>query len=328
MRICVIAVLLVACADLAAAEWYAPYITPQRRVAIEGGRALNLYCTGQGTPTVLFEGGATAPALTWRKVQAQIADAASVRVCAYDRAGMGFSDPGPMPRTARAQVEDLESLLRHADVRPPYVVVGASAGASNMRLFTDRNRDQVVGMVLVDPAIDDGAAKLGAVSSTFADLDAQEIARMRRCALDARAGKLTPGSAAQKDCDYWGGPEWPQPLTQWWQAEVASADYQAAVLSEAESSVASDAQLAASRRPWGALPLIVLTATGDHAAFGKQAPAVTAVIVDAHDDIAGLSTRGSRRTVADADHNIQSSRPQVVIDAVTETVAAARAAQR
>jgi len=206
-------------------------------------------------------------------------------------------------------------------------------GASNMRLFTDRNREEVVGIVLVDPAIENPADRLGTVSSTllktFRDLDAAQMAMVRRCAAEARAGKLTPGDDAQKACDYWGAPDWPKPLNDWWQAEVASVDYQSTILSEAESTPASDAQLAASRRNWGALPLIVLTALDDlHAAFGKETAGASEVIVQAHDDIAGLSTQGTRRTVPGADHNIQSSRPQAVIDAVVEIVAAARTTPR
>lgn len=327
MRLRLAACLVSVCAGTCAADEvvYASYITPQQRVVIDGTRALNLYCTGRGSPAVLLEAGATAPALTWRKVQARIATAASTQVCAYDRAGLGFSDPGPMPRTILAQVKDLEALLLEAHVNPPYVLVGASAGASTLRLFTDRNRDVVSGMVLIDPAIERASEKLAAVSSKFRDLDDGELERMRGCAAQARTGQLTPGSDAQKACDYWGTPEWPQPVLAWWQSEVGSADYQSTVLSEAESSSASDAQLAASRRTWGSLPLVVLSAVDDlDEALGKDAPAVIDIIRQGHGEIAGLSTIGAHRTVPGADHNIQSSAPGAVIEAVAQVVRAAR----
>src|SRR5579872_6268749 len=81
-----------------------PYLSPQRLVVVEGYRRLNLYCVGQGKPTVLFDGGGGASMAVWRFVQGEIGR--STRACSYDRAGFGFSDPPNGPADAHAAVED------------------------------------------------------------------------------------------------------------------------------------------------------------------------------------------------------------------------------
>ena len=101
-------VILLAAALVAAAA--APWEVPQRSVAIPGGRHLNLYCTGRGGPTVLLEAGFGATTWAWAKVQPLIAK--TNRVCSYDRAGMGFSPAGPMPRDGTAIVADLDALVK------------------------------------------------------------------------------------------------------------------------------------------------------------------------------------------------------------------------
>jgi pimeloyl-ACP methyl ester carboxylesterase len=326
MRPCIFLVVLACWSGPASAdEWYVPYITPQQQVHLDGGRKLNVYCLGSGTPTVMLEAGFSGSTLSWRKVQATIAETANARVCAYDRAGMGHSDRAPFPRTALAEVEDLEALLKRGNLPPPYVVVGASMGAMNMRLFVDRNRKDVVGMALIDPPIENQTSRMGASASKFRELDAAELARIRQCADDATAGKLRAGDKAQIACDYWGAPDWPKPLNDWWQHKVASADYQATLLSEAENTAMSDAQVERSRRAWGALPLIVLTSDEDITPiFGEQSAAVVDVWVKGQDAIARLSSIGVRRTVPESDHNIQISKPQAVVDAVVEVIKATR----
>ena len=75
---------------------------------------------------------------------------AFARVCQYDRAGMGSSPPGPRPRTSQRMVDELRSLLQAAEVKPPYVLVGASFGGLNAQLFASEHPREVAGVVLVD----------------------------------------------------------------------------------------------------------------------------------------------------------------------------------
>jgi pimeloyl-ACP methyl ester carboxylesterase len=113
-----------------------------------GGFRLNLYCMGNGSPTVVFDSGWGDWAPAWSKVQPEIAN--WTRACSYDRAGTGFSDPGPMPRTSVHIAEELRTALYHAGIGGPYILVGAAFGGDNVRTFADLHMDEVAGLVLVD----------------------------------------------------------------------------------------------------------------------------------------------------------------------------------
>ena len=115
-----------------------------------GGRSLNIYCSGEGSPTVVFESGAGAPGYAWSHIQPEIAKL--TRACWYDRAGEGWSDPGPFPRTSAAVAQDLHELLRRAGIPPPYVLVGHSIGGLHARVYNGLYPNEVAGMVLVDSA--------------------------------------------------------------------------------------------------------------------------------------------------------------------------------
>lgn len=127
-----------------------------------GGRRLHVSCTGTGSPTVILEAGLGDSSTTWKAVQPAVA--AVTRVCAYDRAGRGTSDPDPRPefRTSRAPVEDLDRLLRAAPISGPYVLVGHSLGGAYIRLYASRFPQDVAGMVLVDASHEDQVARFKA----------------------------------------------------------------------------------------------------------------------------------------------------------------------
>src|SRR5437879_8294750 len=118
-----------------------------------GGFRLNLYCTGRGSPTVVFDSGWGDWAPAWSKVQPDIAK--FTRACSYDRAGTGFSEPGPMPRTGVHIAEELRTALHHAGIGGPYILVGSAFGGDNVRTFADLYMDEVAGLVLVDADPDD-----------------------------------------------------------------------------------------------------------------------------------------------------------------------------
>lgn len=113
-----------------------------------GGHILNLYCSGEGSPTVVFEAGGNEPGYAWSSIQTRLANV--TRACWYDRAGVGWSDPPPSPRTSATVVSDLHEMLRRAGVPPPYVLVGESIGGEYARIYTSRYPHDVAGLVLVD----------------------------------------------------------------------------------------------------------------------------------------------------------------------------------
>lgn len=152
------------------------YARPGEQVSTGSGH-LNFYCVGSGSPTVVFDGGWGDWSPSWAVVQPQVAR--RTRACSFDRAGYGFSDAGPMPRTSVRIADELRAALRNASIEPPYVLVAHAFGSYNMRVFADRYMQDVGGIVLVDA--DDGdvePAKWQAREDrSFHDI----IAAMRMC---------------------------------------------------------------------------------------------------------------------------------------------------
>ena len=122
---------------------------PPGRLVDLGTHRLHLLESGRGSPTILLEAGLMSTVLSWSELQHTLEK--SFRLVSYDRAGLGWSELGPMPRTADRIVDELHDLLERAAIPPPYVLVGHSFGGLTMPLFAARFPDQVAGMVLIDP---------------------------------------------------------------------------------------------------------------------------------------------------------------------------------
>jgi Predicted hydrolases or acyltransferases (alpha/beta hydrolase superfamily) len=113
-----------------------------------GGYQLHIFCQGTGAPTVIFDSGLGGFSLEWFPVQRLLAG--KVMVCAYDRAGYAWSDPGPVPRTTDHMVQELHTLLHHVPLVPPYILVGHSFGGYNALYFAKHYPEETAGIVLVD----------------------------------------------------------------------------------------------------------------------------------------------------------------------------------
>jgi pimeloyl-ACP methyl ester carboxylesterase len=132
-------------AEAADAKAYPP---PGKMVDI-GGYRLHLNCTGSGSPTVVIESGWGDMSAVWGWVQPKVAK--TTRVCTYDRAGMGWSEASPQPRTAREFAKELHTLLTNANEPGPFVLVGHSMGGYTVRVYAHDYPAEVAGLVLVDP---------------------------------------------------------------------------------------------------------------------------------------------------------------------------------
>src|SRR5215217_6402640 len=127
------------------------YPPPGQMVDV-GGYSLHINCVGQGTPTVVLEAGLGDFSAQWVRVQREVSD--TTRVCAYDRAGMGWSEMGPEPRDAKQITSELHTLLEGANIEDPYVLVGHSFGGMYMQTYAARYPDEVAGVALVDSSTD------------------------------------------------------------------------------------------------------------------------------------------------------------------------------
>lgn len=303
------------------------YTHAQHLVEVEPGRRLNLYCMGNGSPTVVFESGLTDETVTWALVQPAIAS--HMRACSYDRAGVGYSDPQRRPGSSANIVDDLHRLLTAASIKPPYILVGHSLGGMHARLYADIYPTEVAGMVLVDPSHEDWeerAWKLDMQQRTreqYFAYDVPEFQAQRECVKAAAAGLLESTDAYRK-CIPPPDPRWNAAINSAYRKTHLSVGYQQAQLTEEETyQHASADQVRAAQRWYGDMPLIVLTSP-PHAPRADETQAhrdaINRVWVSLFDQLAALSKRGVVRPVPDSTHNIQMTQPDAVIDAILEVL--------
>jgi pimeloyl-ACP methyl ester carboxylesterase len=299
-----------------------PFAHPQQRVDI-GGRSLNLYCSGSGPVTVVFDAPGGDAGWSWHRVQPTVA--ARTRACVYDRAGMGFSDPSPLPSTSGNTVNDLHALLQKAGVRPPYVLVGNSFGGENVQLYAYRYPDEVKGLVLVEAGHEDEFTRLNAVSQgKLKQMYAMGEQRLAQCG--AAAGKgFDTGSDLFQACTGGLGDLYSRELAAARLAVMARPAYWQAAASESGSGETSDAELKAARRSYGDLPLVVLTRSISPFAVPGQPQSALNKAFEAENaaigaDLAKLSTSGAQRIVPGAGHVIQNFKPDAVAQAVFDVL--------
>lgn len=196
-----------------------------------GGRRLHLICQGprSNKPLVVLEGGIWSFSAGWDAVQKRLAEA-GLRSCAYDRAGVGYSDPGPEPRDGDAIVADLEALLTTKGEAGPYVLVGHSMAGLYTRLFALRHPDKVVGLVLVDATSPQlaagkwGRAFLKSYKTYGATIDFLSWARILPLATHWFADTTGVDPEAHRELVYF----FPQRAHQHWGARETEQAYEAA----------------------------------------------------------------------------------------------------
>src|SRR5438445_4750230 len=143
----------------------ASHYPPPGKLVDIGGYRLHINCTGTGSPTVILDAGLGGTSLDWSKVQPAVAR--FTRVCSYDRAGYGWSETEPGPRTSQQMVTELHLLLAHAQINGPYLLVGHSLGGLNMRLYAYHYPGEVAGMVLLDSTSEHQFAQFGTYPPFF-----------------------------------------------------------------------------------------------------------------------------------------------------------------
>lgn len=300
----------------------AAFARPHQRVDI-GGRKINLYCTGKGAATVIFDAPAGDAGWNWFKVQPEVAKHA--RSCIYDRAGYGYSDPAPRPNTSENAADDLHKALLAAGIQPPYLLVGNSLGGSNVQVYTYRHPDQVKGLVLVEPQSEDETTRSNKASQGMLNKVYRMVKEHDRQCLDAAAHGIKAGSGAAASCigepeEYFG-----PVLGKQVKAMMMTRSYWRTRVDEADAYETSDNQLRALRKPFGDLPLLVLTrGVSPYRDPSKPQSAANKAMEDEneaiHKEIAALSSKGRQRVVPGASHGIQGDKPDAVTQAVLEVL--------
>jgi pimeloyl-ACP methyl ester carboxylesterase len=299
-----------------------PYVQPGQLIDI-GGRRINMHCAGSGSPTVILVAGIFSWSVVWYKTQPVIAQ--KTRVCAFDRAAYGFSDPAPRPQILSDVVDDLHTALKAGLIPGPYVLVGHSLGGIEVRVYAQRWPKEVVGMVLVDtsPA---GEGLIDENQPGFDEAAGREsyTADMLYCAFLAAQGPLEPSRPEFNDCTSASAlpSDTPAAFRRLW-PRFFTAHYFAHKVS-LMSSVYTHRYDSADHRRLGAMPLVVLspetTWNTDTPAAARFSRSYQKVWIAMHEDLAHLSSRGVHRIVNGSGHHIQLDKPQAVIDAVDEVL--------
>ena len=286
-------------------QWWHSHLALERNPApgemvVVDGRQMHLLCQGQGSPAVILESGIPGASIGWTSV---IEDIASfTRVCAYDRAGYGWSESGSEPRTISNITGELRGLLRNAGVDPRYVLVGHSFGGLVVQVYASRFPDEVAGMVLVDSSHPDLARRTG-------NLD-----RMGRVAFRLRL--LAPLGIARLMIDVpSGNPESRPGSVRATEKEVLATTRSFWAMASEMAGLRESLNQAAEDRPrLGRKPLVVLTEGRRRMEFwhGMQ------------EQFAELSDSSEWRVVDGAGHFIHQDEPEIVVDAIRRVVESAR----
>ena len=278
-----------------------------KMVAVNGQK-MHIDCLGDSGPTVILDSGLGDSYVSWRKVQPEIAR--FVRVCSYDRAGLGYSDSSSRSRTSKDIAEELHALLQAAQVAPPYVLVGHSMAGYDIRLYTSLYPKEVAGLVFVDASHPDQDNRFPP------ELKNLEGSWGREAEFLAYSHPF--GLPRLLDfCDT-------NPVDR-----AANCNFHSALENYAElKAFPQSAAQAASTGPFGDIPLVVLSHDPDRPSSDLP-PDLAKPVNDAWDkmqeELSHLSTRGSRVIAKGSAHYIQSDRPELVIDAIRKVVTDARA---
>lgn len=279
-----------------------------------GGYHLHLYCTGEkkeGASTVILTGGSQEWSIHWQLVQPIIARTS--RVCSYDRAGLGWSDPGPMPRSGKALTWELDTLLQKSGEAGPYVLVAHSLWGPVAVEYQQEHPDEVSGMVLVETWSSD---MFSPVPTEIAQMDStlQMMKVLSTLGIERLLGEtgvvpldemLKTNVLPDAERDTYRAAYYSPEFWDTFQAEYAGLD-----------ETANELRMP-SKGSMGALPLVVLEA-GQRPADDIPSDEVWKQILTRQSE---YSTAGRLELVPDSGHYIQLEKPEIVEQAILEVLA-------
>ncbi len=299
------------------------YAKPADWIGVGAQRRLNIRCSGRGEPTILLESGALADSMTWAGIQPALSELS--RVCSYDRAGLGFSDGGPLPRDIDAAVTDLHALAASLKLKSPALLVGHSLGSNIVRRYAQLYPRQVSALVLLDPAPHQVAEFSAAWAEAERTSRASMIAFVSTCTLAAEQGELDAPAGDLVNCLRGPDPRYSERLNEAIRENKLRPAYWHTLGSTMQENGELFEQPVSTGVNLGDLPLFLLSAVDTYA----KAPAADRQALErardrTHEQIAAESTRSKRIRVEHAGHDVHIDQPQLVIDTIAQALEIAR----
>lgn len=258
-----------------------------------GGYKLHLWCTGDGAPAVILDAGLGGTSAGWGFVQPDVAR--FTRVCSYDRAGMGYSDSGPSPRTARRIANELAELLARSGIDGPVVLVGESIAGFNIRMFASDHPEHAAGLVLVDASHEDDAHEVPGMARFVRLPSTIGVFRLLGVSFGQPVESLAPS------------------VRQFARATMFRASGYQAAADEIIHIRETVSEVRSSRRRLTIPVLVVTGARGANENWRRL-----------QQDQASLSERGCLITAQQSGHVVAIDQPEIIVDAIRTVVETAR----
>ncbi|HEY6073231.1 MAG TPA: alpha/beta hydrolase [Anaerolineales bacterium] len=274
--------------------------SPPGQLVDVGGYRLHIHCTGTGSPTVVIDAGLGDWSTMWAWVQPEVAK--TTQVCTYDRAGYGWSDPGPLPRDAAQFAKELHTLLHNANIPGPYVLVGHSLGGLPVRVFTNTYPSEVAGVVLIESMSPGQFRQSSANTAHPAYAKPQPIpifgalARIGFVRLLVRPLGLIPHLPPEAEKAYF--------------SRMVRPTYLQAYFGDESRGMPESGAEAAAVKTFGDIPLIVLTARLN----------TTPGWQEWQTELLGLSSNSQQLYAEKSGHNIEIDQPEAAIAAIVKMV--------
>lgn len=259
-----------------------------------GSHSLHAVVAGSGPPAVVFDGGMGTRCEEYRELQERIARTATV--VAYDRAGYGSSEVGPLPRDSRREVEELRALLSELEIPRPYILVGHSLGGLNAQVYAELYPQDVAGMVLLDPP-----PLPFILGKEFA-----QLASMADRMTEEWQG-LADGGLRSDDRE-----------------ERANAEFFSMLASEHREMFDRSAEQVSSISSFGSIPLVVVASGIPNPMFGEASEDFQKFWAAESEALAAKSTRGEFVFAATSGHRLHVEAEELVAERILSLVSSLR----
>lgn len=273
-----------------------------------GGFKLHIKCSGSGNPTIILDAGMGCSSIDWTFVQQGVEQFA--HVCSYDRAGLGWSEKSPNPRTSIYIVEELHTLLHNIHAQPPYILVGHSFGGNNIRLYANTYPDEVFGVILVDSSSEKVLQLFDELNKQLPQPTPPLLERIKNYILQSRIAVYLGIKRLQylfRDVSY------PDPIKNVLIAKTLTTKFR--TTDEVTPALESSEQLAQSINTLQHKPLTVIT-TGKFDGSEKHRE----IWLACQKELTQLSKQSKQLIAEKSGHMINHDQPEIIIDAIREMV--------